>query len=444
MIVNNRIVLVFLHPVNPEYPVKAGYLPLGALSLAAYIRQRNPALTPLILDCNIINLEEIQSQLIKLRPEVVGLSLSKTGYIDALKVARLIKSWGGKVILGGHFVNGLASEIVQNRGPYSSDYCVDAVCQQDGEEAFYNIVLGKPFLQINNLVFQTRLGVRYNPVRVPDLNDLPSTQEMVDLVDIEAYYRVQKLNTPPITSLFSYSRKGCVWRQTTGGGCVFCALMPKKRRLKDPFIFWQDLYNTWRQYRPDSIFDVSDTFLDDYDWLKNFSSHFFNGPGQINLSFFARADQITEATIKLLKKIHPKSVFLGIDSADDEMLVSLNKGYTLESCKSAVKLLDEIGVHMRVYFVLGAPGETRHSLRNNLKFAQAIVKNHSVFVSVNILSPLPNAPAYAYLIKKTGRKYRGKDIYSSTEMQKDWIKHFTNVSYREITKILGEIRGLNK
>ena len=119
-----------------------------------------------------------------------------------------------------------------------------------------------------------------------------------------------------------------------------------------------------------------------------------------------------------------------IDNTDDMMFASLNKDYTFESCKKTVKLLETVGVSMRVSLVLGAPGGTRYSLKNNLSFAQSITKNPAIFVQANILQPFPHSHAYTYLIRKNGSKYRGKDIYSREEAEKDWIKHFTNVSYQ--------------
>ena len=126
--------------------------PLWALSLATYLRDRMSEAEIRILDGQMLKISDILKELDRITPDIVGLGPIWLNYKNALAIARQSKKIKSRVIMGGHYATGLAKEILANRGICSDDYCIDAIIQGDGEEAFYQFILGLPFKKIKNLV----------------------------------------------------------------------------------------------------------------------------------------------------------------------------------------------------------------------------------------------------------------------------------------------------
>ncbi len=437
-----KIVLIHLSPSwGPFRP----YPPLNILSLAAYLKRQDSDFEPMIFDGNFLSLRKILRQMEERKPEIVGLSPILFNYEDMLKIARRAKSWNATVIVGGHYATHLAKEIISNRGPQSRDYCVDAVCRYDGEKAFYEIVKKKPFRDIDNLVFWDGRKIRFNRTCQLDLNKLPLNSELLGLIDIPRYYERQKeIIKKDLRILIIYAGKGCAWRNKTGG-CAFCSIMDKGLRRRNVQQLVADLETIDKNYHPNFIYECSDSFLDDFSWLKDFCRLFPRSSCLSSLLFFARPDQIVrDDVIKLLAKIRIFGVVLGIESGDDIVLSKTKKGLTSAISEKAVKVINGIfGAGAICAFMLGIPGETCQSLKSTLMFAKKIKKKNKMnVINALICLPRPGSLIFSEFIKRTGNKYRGRDLISEEEMARDWIKNFCSVSYEEIKKFLVEMSNL--
>ncbi len=420
------------------------YPPLNILSLAAYLKRQNSGLEPLILDGNLLSFQEILRQLDKFKPEIIGLSPILYNYREALKIARRAKSWNATVIVGGHYATHLAKEIISNRGPHSRDHCVDAVCRFDGEKAFYEIVKKRPFDRIDNLVFQDKQRIKFNRSFQLDLNKLPLSSELLACVDIRRYYRRQKELNKSGKGLAVYAAKGCAWRSKVGG-CVFCSVMDKNLRKRNVRELVVDLEIIDKNYRPDFIYECSDSFPDDFSWLEDFCSLFSRSFCRASLTFYARPDQIVRKNvIKALSKIKIARIILGVESGDDYISSKIKKGFTPRISEEAVKIINNVlGIPAICNFVIGLPGENIRSLRNTLNLAQKIKKrNDKNFMDVSICTPRPGSLIFPEFIKRTGNKYLGLDWIPREEMLREWISNFCSATYEEVIKFWTEMSNL--
>ena len=98
--------------------------PLWAIALSAFLKKRMSNIKIEFLDGQLRSFSEIKNQIVKEKPDFVGISPKDKTYQGSLKLARISKQTGAKVILGGLHADSLAKEIIKNRGPYSSDYCI--------------------------------------------------------------------------------------------------------------------------------------------------------------------------------------------------------------------------------------------------------------------------------------------------------------------------------
>ena len=84
-------------------------------------------------------------------------------------------------------------------------------------------------------------------------------------------------------------------------------------------------------------------------------------------SFF-RAQFADEETVRLMKESGCKAVFLGIESADEQILENMNKVAKIDDMKRGIEMLNRHGIHCHASFIVGFPGETQESARKIVDF----------------------------------------------------------------------------
>jgi len=84
-------------------------------------------------------------------------------------------------------------------------------------------------------------------------------------------------------------------------------------------------------------------------------------------------------------------VYLGAESADKDVLNSLNKGTDFEMNKQALDLLREAGIITEASFMIGFPNETWDSIENTI--ASAIYLNPDIAV-FPVVTPMPFTPIF--------------------------------------------------
>ncbi|WP_176059321.1 radical SAM protein [Paraburkholderia sp. BCC1876] len=85
---------------------------------------------------------------------------------------------------------------------------------------------------------------------------------------------------------------------------------------------------------------------------------------------FYRSDQGDQETIELMAESGCEGVFLGIESASDEMLKKMNKTSRKKHYQTAVPLLKKHGIHTHANFIIGFPGETEATVKETLDFLE--------------------------------------------------------------------------
>ena len=423
-------------PVGPHFP-------LGIACVASYLKEKLPQISLSILDEQLLDLKKIERRISRIRPDIVGINCMFKNYKRVLELARVSKKIGAKVVMGGTYATALAREILINRGPQSSDYCIDVIIKQDGERAFYQYVKGDLIKNINNLVYWHNGEVIENNIKLLQLDNLPSLR--LDIITPEIYFKEyqRKFSNSKYKKPFViYSQKGCYWRSKPKGGCIFCSLMYKELRLRNPKNVWHEIDRLVSDYSVDYIWDVSDSLLSDKNWFKEF---YHQSQKRSNKPFFkiqARTDDlIDESIVRMISKMNVAQIFVGFESADNRCLTQIKKGTTSQINKKAISLLSKYRLPIRAYFVLGVPGDSKQSLEKTTKLAEKILDTgrNNLIVSP-LFTPLPGSPAYQLLKQKTGEKYAGKDIINWNEAIRDWIDCFCKVPYDEVKKTQKHLR----
>jgi radical SAM superfamily enzyme YgiQ (UPF0313 family) len=140
-----------------------------------------------------------------------------------------------------------------------------------------------------------------------------------------------------------------------------------------------------------------------------------------NLRISTAANHITEESIKHLKQLNCKEVFLGIESYNSELIKTLHKPFTLDDVKRAMRLLFSAGIKANVSLMLGIEGESKTTLENTDKFVEhwrekKIGQEPFMKLQTSLVTPIPGSQLYEIFKEKNGAE-------ETLELlkQKDWI-----------------------
>ena len=293
--------------------------------------------------------------------DVLGFSCFKSNFASTLEIIRLLKAKRKdiKIILGGPEIT---RQFFKGKGRINSSIVklADYLVVGEGEEPLLNFLISKKnsaktasFKQLDNL----------------ENIDFPRYQGL----SVESY---PKKDAMPI----QFSR-GCIRR------CGFCSerLLYKglrHRRVKsivdeiryhkinnntNYFVFFDSLINS----SLDKLEDLCDKIID------NFGS--INWEAQI-----AVRDDMSQKLLERMKRSGCYNLFVGLESASDNTLKKMNKGFTTKDAISFFKKLNKAGLFFGISIIVGYPGETDRDFRESLDF---IIRNRDIIPKIEQVNP---------------------------------------------------------
>jgi radical SAM superfamily enzyme YgiQ (UPF0313 family) len=402
--------------------------PLGILSIATFLNHKNPD-----LDIEPINGEQCTERklLKKTDADIVGLSSNLMNYGNAIKIAQRAKERGSKVILGGPHTRYFHDLILRNRD------CFDAVVVGDGEKAFADIVEGKPFEKINNLVFKKGKRIIHNPVELLDPDKVPFPDRGF----------IKRNFSSRIVDFFNrrrpanyYSQKGCLWKKNRGG-CMFCAV-EDPYRARGPENVWKEIRCLYEKFNARMFHDLSAAPTMDKKWLHDFVKiRPMDIISDIEFRIWSRTSDITEKTAEMLYKLNVSTVSLGAESGSNDILRNIKKGTAVEQNLRAVKLLKKYGIGCTLSFIFGLPGEKESTLKDTVEHAKKLVKEGDIrSITCTVMNPLPGSVSLE-MLKRKANVIHGDVVYLR-EMEEKWVEHFTDVDMNKIYDAIDDVLDL--
>ena len=416
------------------------YYPIGLLSLGTLVRQTRPDVAVSIVDLH----HHPDFQPVR---DIVGISSSSTlNYRNVLKLARKAKDAGALVVLGGPHVTQLADQILRNRMEL-----VDYVVRGHGEHAFVALLdalrSGSDLLQVPNLSWRdTRGHVIHNPEAstVWKYDDfLPLDMSLLSH-GIEPYWRTfqQRIDQSVDAAFVVFTHFGCGYRETMKASsnsrhrlsswCSYCSLNDALFARRGEAIVNETLGLLRTCNVPRGAKVLLKCYGDNVGSQRNMLQELATAIDrnnewrqyQIGWTFYCQSSRLSPELAELLARIGTQNVYIGFDSADDEIQKLNGLGTSLKSHWRAIELCKASGLKIQAGFVLGCAGETERSLDNTLRFAEQL-SACGVLERINsaILFIIPGSPAYWALCEHEPW-IRNLDEFSTTELRRLWVKHF--------------------
>lgn len=323
---------------------------------------------------------------------------------------------------------------------------IDVALRGDIEEAFEEILKYKNFKTIKGITYQINNQIISTDDREqkPDLDYLPIPDR--DLIDNNIYIRPDTKKPQTIIRV----SKGCP------NHCFFCLATPlngSKVRYRSVELVIKEIKECIEKYNIRDFIFWSDIFNYDNEWVQKLCRAIIGENLKINFSANTRADTIKEDTLKLLKQAGCNLLSMGIESGSQDILNKIGKRITLAEIEDAVKMINNAGIQIYAYYVIGLPWETKETIEKTYEFAKKLNTQYASFytaaaligtrfydfIEKNRLGTIDNEKPYIYPSVKS-YALTNNEIY-------DYNKRFNRMYYlrpRYILKAALEINSFEK
>lgn len=167
------------------------------------------------------------------------------------------------------------------------------------------------------------------------------------------------------------------------GGCIFCSEHGSGDHLnssKNIQAQIESYFSSYRSTRANKFIAYFQNFTNTYDTIANLKLKYDSAlidDRIVALAVATRPDCITEEVVKLLKSYSENYyvwVELGLQTANDQTGMLINRGYSSKQFSDAVALLNKYKIDVVTHIMVGLPGETNDDLHNTVKF----INNHNI------------------------------------------------------------------
>jgi anaerobic magnesium-protoporphyrin IX monomethyl ester cyclase len=396
--------ILFIRP-NSKLPRT---LPLGVMSIAAYLRERHPELREQvrILDMRVYNMpvEQARREIAAYRPDVVGLtamSLEAKGAHEMLAVAReecphCITLMGGPYPTATPHLALADPQLdyaVLGEGEESArELIVEALMPRlQGQGGAHDTVV-RDAADVAGMAYRGDGKVIRTAPRAPiqDMDALP--WPAYDLVDMEAYFSQLHTHLAPQQAHARYiplfTSRGCPF------GCIYCQHMFGRRiRYRSPEAVLAQIRYLVETYGAREIHFEDDSFNVNLDRAKRILSLIAEAGLDIKIAFpnGVRADFIDEEFMALAQAAGVYSIAYGIEAASPRIRAMIHKSLDLAQVTRAIDLAFKYDIWAIGFFMLGFPGETRAEMEETVEFA---VRSRLTTASLHSVIPLPATPLW--------------------------------------------------
>ncbi len=117
-------------------------------------------------------------------------------------------------------------------------------------------------------------------------------------------------------------------------------------------------------------------------WLSEFCGLLDKEDIHIPWSANGRVNTISKSMLVRAKKAGLWNIFFGFETGNEDLLLRIKKGATLEQAKQAAKWTNELGIDTRGSFILALPGETPAKALKTIAFAKELGITYAQFLPV--------------------------------------------------------------
>lgn len=386
--------ITFLNPpqTNSKYKFLGVVAPSLGIGYMAAVLEKN-GYDVNVLDSSALELtyDEIGEEIIKRNPDIVSISALTPTIGVALDTADKIKQVkpDTTVVLGGYHPTFEYESVL-------SEPSVDVVIRGEGEYTFLELVQtiekDEDLKNVKGLAFydeddNTLVVTEDRPI-ITNLDELPFPA--FHLFPMEKY-KLLNIATNVATII---TTRGCPMQ------CSFCssaALHGHHLRRRSYENVCDEIELRLRNQKVNTIAFMDDTFTLNRKFVRDFCAEI----KRRNLKFWwgctSRVDTLDEDLLQTMKDAGCITLFIGVESADQQILEKMNKNITVSKTENAFKLARKVGIRTVASCVIGMPEDTKKSIQQTIDFVKKLNPNYALY---SLATPYPGTRFYNETFKK--------------------------------------------
>lgn len=299
----------------------------------------------------------------------------------------------------------------------------------------------RPFRDVDGLVWRDNDEIYRTPktryLNAQELDELPLPSR--DMLPMENYIQCKEshgANRGRSTTVLA--SRGCPYK------CSFCTtpqLWTTKFRVRSASKVVDEIMFLKETYGVTDIHFVDDNLTVSRKWTKEFSRELIDRKANVSwqLSTGVRVETVDRPTLDLMKESGCENITFAPESGNERVLREvLNKTIRPEKVIEAAKEALDAGMKVCLFFIVGAPGETKEEAEDTIKYARKLAKLGVDEASFSKFSPLPGTQLFR-MLESEGNVKINREFYESLGYQSElgrafsWNKEMTNEVLRKIT-----------
>jgi len=264
---------------------------------------------------------------------------------------------------------------------------------------------GLPF--IRGLAWRRGEEIVINPDRpfIPNLDDLP--------IPLHHLLPLQKQRMPMIKGPFTFivTSRGCP------AGCKFCikhVSYQNSVRVRSPENVVEEL-KILADLGIHNVHMYADLFTVNREQVMGICEGILSAGLKVKWTCNSRVDYVDEAMLKQMGRAGCWLISWGIESANEQILKRIHKGYRKEQAVRALTWAKKAGIKNWGYFIIGLPGETEESIKETIAYSKELPLDIALF---HIAAPYPGTPFFYEVVEKgwfrPGVRWEEVDMDQST------------------------------
>ena len=386
--------------------------PLGIAYMAGVLQENNIEVEILDASAEDMDFKDVEKELLKRKPDLVALTALTPTIGRALETAQVVKETlpDSIVVMGGYHPTFNFIETLEDEN-------VDIIIRGEGEYIMLNLVQAlenqSSLHDVKGIVFEDKNSkeIVVNPEAplIQNLDELPFPA--LNLLPMKKY-RLLDMDTHMTTMI---TTRGCPMQ------CSFCssaAMHGKKIRERSVENIVDEIEYLKTNYDIDTIAFMDDTFTLKKRKVMAICDEILKRNIEIMWGCTSRVDTLDEKLLKKMKEAGCITIFIGVESADQQQLDNMCKNTTIAKIENAFKIAHKLKIRTIASVALGMPGDTKEIMNKTVKFVHKLKPNYAIY---SLATPYPGTKFYKEAFEKNLIKI------------KDWSK------YTLITPILETI-----
>ena len=376
--------------------------PLGIAYMAGVLQENNIDVEILDASAEDMGFEDVKNELFKRKPDLVALTALTPTIGRALETAQVVKETlpNSIVVMGGYHPTFNFIETLEDEN-------VDIVIRGEGEYIMLNLVQAlenhSNLHDVKGIVFEDKnskeVVITPEAPLIDNLDEIPFPA--LNLLPLKKY-RLLDMDTHMATMI---TTMGCPMQ------CSFCssaAMHGRKIRERSVKNIVDEIEYLKTTYDIDTIAFMDDTFTLKKRKVIAICDEILKRNIKIMWGCTSRVDTLDETLLKKMKEAGCITIFIGVESADQQQLDKMCKNTTVTKIENAFKIANQLKIRTIASVALGMPGDSKEIMNKTIKFVHKLKPNYAIY---SLATPYPGTKFYKESFEKNLIKI------------KDWSKY---------------------